>query len=146
MLVSLPMLIMLLWLVVLLAMIVAEAPPNWRETEPWIRVRIWWLTVKGWAPFARSHAADWLWFKTVWRFRAWRYQRRVADRERKALPIYIRCAEHKDFGGSCENDATWADVSRLTFPTHCDDCVVQDGSMKRVGLTERPRLPQESRP
>ena len=130
-------LIALEWSLVLAAMVaIEELPWSWR-----VRARIGWIAVKGWASFVQRSVKSWLWFRTTGRFRAWRRQRHVADRERKALPIYIRCTEHKDFGGDCESDATWADVGHFDFPTHCDRCVraLRDETMKRVGPTERPK-------
>jgi hypothetical protein len=88
---------------------------------------------------------SWLWMKVVWPIRRRKDDRLIAERESKGLPVYIRCADHKDFGGSCENDATWAiiaDFNPDNMPTYCDGCAEKcvekaDGTMKRVGPGER---------
>lgn len=92
-----------------------------------------------------------VWMRCVWPFRHRRFQRRAEALERAGLPVFIRCAEHKDFGGHCENDATWADTVTWAdgFPTHCDACVqskrVGRENMRRVGPAPRPTLRAKGR-
>jgi hypothetical protein len=92
---------------------------------------LWKRDPLGWL---RLRARDlYLWFR-------WRRNLLITTwKRRRGIPIYMRCGSHKDFGGKCEGEATWAIEKTPDYPIVCDECNARDDDptpMVRLGRRE----------